>query len=42
MGATVVGRLPDQGMLYGGVPARALKSIGEGEYFKRERGFVGR
>lgn len=42
MGATVVGRLPKRGMLYGGVPAKALKRVGDGAYFTRERGFVGR
>jgi acetyltransferase-like isoleucine patch superfamily enzyme len=42
MGATVVGRLPSAGMLYGGVPAKALKSVDRGAYFTREKGFVGR
>lgn len=42
MGATVVGQLPEQGMLYGGVPAKALKSVAQAQYFRRERGFVGR
>lgn len=42
MGATVVGRLPNRGTLYGGVPAKALKTVDEGAYFARERGFVGR
>jgi acetyltransferase-like isoleucine patch superfamily enzyme len=42
MGATVVGRLSESGMLYGGVPARPLKSIEDARYFDREKGFVGR
>jgi acetyltransferase-like isoleucine patch superfamily enzyme len=42
MGATVVGRLSQSGMLYGGVPARPLKSVEGGKYFDREKGFVGR
>lgn len=42
MGATVVGRLSQSGMLYGGVPARPLKSIEGAKYFDREKGFVGR
>jgi acetyltransferase-like isoleucine patch superfamily enzyme len=42
MGATVVGRLSQCGMLYGGVPAKPLKSIEGAMYFEREKGFVER
>jgi acetyltransferase-like isoleucine patch superfamily enzyme len=42
MGATVVGRLSESGMLYGGVPARPLKGIEDARYFDRQKGFVGR
>jgi acetyltransferase-like isoleucine patch superfamily enzyme len=42
MGATVVGKLAESGKLYGGVPAKALKSVAGGGYFTRERGFVDR
>jgi acetyltransferase-like isoleucine patch superfamily enzyme len=42
MGAVVVGRLPQEGALYGGVPAGMLRSdIGSGAYFNRRKGFVG-
>lgn len=42
MGAVVVGALPDEGALYGGVPARSLRTeIDSGLYFSRRTGFVG-
>lgn len=40
MGAVVVSSLEASGMLYGGVPARALKSIENAEFFLRDSGFV--
>jgi acetyltransferase-like isoleucine patch superfamily enzyme len=41
MGAVVVGNLKETGALYGGVPARVLRSnIDSGRYFRRARGFV--
>jgi acetyltransferase-like isoleucine patch superfamily enzyme len=40
MGAVVAGELPDSGVLYGGVPARALKQVDSGEYFSRTVGHV--
>jgi acetyltransferase-like isoleucine patch superfamily enzyme len=40
MGAVVAGALPEPGALYGGVPARVLRDVGDGEYFRRERGHV--
>ena len=42
MGAVVVGDLETSGALYGGVPARLLRSgIDAGAYFRRRKGFVG-
>jgi acetyltransferase-like isoleucine patch superfamily enzyme len=42
MGAVVVGDLAPAGALYGGVPARVLRStVDTGRYFQRTRGFVG-
>lgn len=42
MGAVVVGHLEQVGALYGGVPARVLRSkVDTGRYFRRTRGFVG-
>jgi acetyltransferase-like isoleucine patch superfamily enzyme len=42
MGAVVVGHLEVVGALYGGVPARLLRSgIDTGAYFRRARGYVG-
>jgi acetyltransferase-like isoleucine patch superfamily enzyme len=42
MGAVVVGHLEQTGALYGGVPARALRSnVYAGAYFRREHGYVG-
>jgi acetyltransferase-like isoleucine patch superfamily enzyme len=42
MGAVVVGHLDMVGALYGGVPARVLRSsVDTGEYFRRKSGFVG-
>ena len=42
MGAVVVGDLGPAGALYGGVPARVLRStVDTGKYFRRTRGFVG-
>ncbi len=40
MGAVVAGELPDTDTLYGGVPARPLKHVGDGAYFRRESGYV--
>jgi acetyltransferase-like isoleucine patch superfamily enzyme len=40
MGAVVAGELQEPGMVYGGVPARALKQAGPGEYFRRALGRV--
>jgi len=39
MGAVVAGQLAEEGMLYGGVPAKPIKPV-EGEFFKRSVGFV--
>ena len=42
MGAVVVGRLEHSGSLYGGVPARELRTnVDTGRWFRRTRGFVG-
>lgn len=42
MGAVVVGVLEPAGALFGGVPARVLRStVDAGKYFRRARGFVG-
>ena len=42
MGAVVVGDLAPAGALYGGVPARVLRSsVDTDKYFRRTRGFVG-
>ena len=42
MGAVVVGCLTQEGALYAGVPARAIRlGIESGVYFSRRRGFVG-
>jgi acetyltransferase-like isoleucine patch superfamily enzyme len=40
MGAVVAGDLAEPGVLYGGVPAKALKHVDEGEYFRRTTGYV--
>jgi acetyltransferase-like isoleucine patch superfamily enzyme len=40
MGAVVAGELPEEGVLYGGIPARPLKDVGEGAYFTRQTGHV--
>lgn len=40
MGSVVVGRLEDEGMLYGGVPARRIKDISSGRYFSRSTRFA--
>jgi acetyltransferase-like isoleucine patch superfamily enzyme len=42
MGAVVVGRLEHSGALYGGVPARVVRSpVDHGRWFHRTRGFSG-
>ncbi len=42
MGAVVVGHLEQAGSLYGGVPAKVLRTtVDTGMYFRRTRGFVG-
>lgn len=40
MGAVVVENLAEPGMLYAGVPARAIKPIDAGEYFRRDTGRI--
>jgi acetyltransferase-like isoleucine patch superfamily enzyme len=41
MGAVVVGDLAPAGALYGGVPARVLRTtVDSGKYFRRTRGYV--
>jgi acetyltransferase-like isoleucine patch superfamily enzyme len=40
MGAVITGVLETPGMLWGGIPARALKFVGAGKYFSRQIGFV--
>jgi acetyltransferase-like isoleucine patch superfamily enzyme len=42
MGAVVVGELSPAGALFGGVPARVIRSnVDSGKYFRRSRGLVG-
>jgi acetyltransferase-like isoleucine patch superfamily enzyme len=40
MGSVVSGQLSAEGMLYAGVPALPKKEVGDGLYFRREKGFV--
>lgn len=40
MGAVVVGKLNEPGMLYAGVPAKPIKAFGDAEFFKRVDGYV--
>lgn len=40
MGAVVSGSLDEPGTLYGGVPARPIKLVGDGAYFHRKKGYV--
>jgi acetyltransferase-like isoleucine patch superfamily enzyme len=40
MGSVVAGTLEEQGSLYAGVPARRIRSTGNGEYFRRKAGFA--
>lgn len=40
MGSVVTGELPEPNTLYGGVPARAIKSLPDSAYFHRKEGYV--
>ena len=40
MGSVVVSPLPEKGILYAGVPARAIKRVDDGVYFRRPVGYV--